>query len=186
MRSFVAILLVIFATGVGLLTYIAAGGRVADLVGEDVALMLPFDLDFLRDDKDDSSGLPVPEISSESTLGQAPTSESPELGVSVGIEANDASQPGGTAHAEGEAGVETIAPAAGSGTGELPAGQGGTVSGEATIPNITTSGTTGSAAGGQLQDESNNVAAGEPGLPEGPFKLSLPLDCEYGKNCFIQ
>ena len=39
MKAFVGILLVTFATGVGLLTYIAAGGRVADLVGEEIAAM---------------------------------------------------------------------------------------------------------------------------------------------------
>lgn len=94
MRVFVAVLLVLFASGVGLLTYIAAGGKVEDLVGKDIASMLPTDLwiDFVGGGKDEKA-----------SPGTSSASISVDAGTGTGVETG----------AENSVGLETTAPAAG-------------------------------------------------------------------------
>ncbi len=179
MRSFVAILLIIFATGVGLLTYIAAGGRVTDLVGDEVASMLPFDLDFLAKDDRRTNGLPVPEVTSDVTLGQPSISSEPNLGSSSEDSHDDAMRPGDSVLAQEE--TSSTAPSIGA------TGQADSSASDSSTPEANQVAEAG--AGGSKGSSLTVAPSGsgpEAGLPEGPFKLSLPLDCEYGKNCFIQ
>lgn len=151
MKAFVGILLVMFATGVGLLTYIAAGGKVADIVGPEIAEMIPFDLAGGDDTGQAGTGLPVPEVTTG--LSIEPDGDSAQSGSQ-----QQSTQPQAQASADRPSAA-------------LQAPQSGDQQAAGISEPMTT------AAGSQSIAETPS---------DGPFRLSLPLDCEYGKSCFIQ